>query len=187
MSRARGFSLLEVLVASAVFAVVAALAWGGLETVARQARVLDEETQHWRQLQRAMSLLERDLRQALPVSGIAADGSVVPALVGHRDDVLLHTAVPEAGVVTVRWRCRDGALWRLADNGRADVGQPLLAGLADCAWSYRGEGDATSADWTTPAPAALPRAIELRLASARFGRIHRLLELPAAPVAGDTR
>lgn len=187
MTRARGFSLLEVLVASAVFAVVAALAWGGLETVARQARVLDEETQQWRQLQRTLSLLERDLRQALPVSGSAADGSVVPAVLGRRDAVMLHTAIPDTGVVAVRWRCRDGGLWRDVGGGGAVAGQPLLADLEACAWSYRGDGDVMTADWTTPAPAAVPRAIELRLVSTRFGHIHRLLELPAAPRTGASR
>jgi len=77
MKRTHGFSLLEVLVATAIFAVVAALAWGGLDAVARQRRALDDEARQWQQLQRAITRVERDLRQALPLPQVAGDGQIM--------------------------------------------------------------------------------------------------------------
>lgn len=179
--RARGFSLLEVLVASAVFAVVAGLAWGGLETVARQRRVLDEETRQWQQLQRTVGRVERDLRQALPVAVPGADGDPRPALVGDADGLSLRST-SAAGLRTVTWACHDGALWRVTDDTAADA-PPLLTGLTACAWSYRDDGATSAAAWQPPSPESLPRAIELQLASARFGEIRRQVALPSTPGA----
>jgi len=177
MGGARGFSLLEVLVATAIFAVVAALAWGGLDAVARHRRALDDEARQWQQLQRAVSRVERELRQALPLPPVARDGQPQAAFVGRGDGVVLASAALASA--RVAWTCRDGGLWRRADGEE----QRVLADLDGCTWAYRDATGAHTSNWTAPAPEALPRGVELRVSAARFGEIRRVVELPAAPEA----
>lgn len=61
----RGFTLIEVLVAVAIFAVVAAIAYGGLNSIARTHGVLAEQQRNNAQLSGAIRRLEKDLEQAL--------------------------------------------------------------------------------------------------------------------------
>jgi general secretion pathway protein J len=67
----RGFSLIELLIALAVFATMAALAYGGLDSVARTRAELGRQQDAFRDLMRGVGLIERDLRQAIsrPVRG----------------------------------------------------------------------------------------------------------------------
>src|SRR4249919_3461842 len=78
----RGFSLIELLVALAVFATMAALAYGGLDSVARTRAELGRQQDSFRDLMRGIGLIERDLHQAIarPVRGNY--GEALPALIG---------------------------------------------------------------------------------------------------------
>jgi general secretion pathway protein J len=69
--RARGFSLIELLVALAVFAALAAAAYGGLSQITATRGALAKQQDRFAQVVRAVSILERDLRQAIarPVRG----------------------------------------------------------------------------------------------------------------------
>lgn len=63
--RQKGFTLLELLVALAIFAVVSAMAYGGLNAVLRAKSGNDEHNLRMRQLQKAFSIIERDVEQAV--------------------------------------------------------------------------------------------------------------------------
>jgi general secretion pathway protein J len=82
-NRQRGFSLIELLVALAVFATMAALAYGGLDSIARTRAELGRQQDAFRDLMRGVGLIERDLRQAIarPVRGNY--GEPLPALTGN--------------------------------------------------------------------------------------------------------
>ena len=73
----RGFTLLEVLIAIAVFAVVAALAYRGLDQVATNKAHLDQEMRFWRELGLVMDRMEADFVQVVPQSKIDAEGKLV--------------------------------------------------------------------------------------------------------------
>jgi len=60
---ARGFTLIEVLVAVAIFAALAAMAWGGLSAVLRTRAHLTAAQEDFTRSVRSVSLLERDLRE----------------------------------------------------------------------------------------------------------------------------
>ena len=83
-----GFSLIELVVALAVFAALAAAAYGGLSSVAQTRGALAEKQDRLAAIVRAVSTFERDLRQAVsrPVRGNSR-GEAVPALIGGADRI----------------------------------------------------------------------------------------------------
>src|SRR3546814_17201668 len=114
-----GFSLLEVLVALAIFAVVAALAWGGLDTLARARHTLDAERERLGELQLTIAQLERDLRQAVARPVRDGVGAELPALLGQDSAIEVTRLAPGGGWQTplpalerVGWRCSDGEFQR---------------------------------------------------------------------------
>lgn len=62
--REHGFTLLEVIVAVAIFAVVSAVAYGGLNTVLTTQGQTREHTERLTRLQRALTVMETDFEQA---------------------------------------------------------------------------------------------------------------------------
>jgi general secretion pathway protein J len=63
---ARGFTLLEMLVALAIFAVIGVMAYGGLSAVIQQREAAEAQADRWREIQFAMRVLVRDLQQWHP-------------------------------------------------------------------------------------------------------------------------
>lgn len=191
--RARGFSLLETLVACALFAVVATLAWGGLDTILRARNVLVAEDAAWLALARQVGRFERDLRQALP-RPVAGTGGEQPALDGGPDSLGVSVWHPgnTTAVERVRWRCVDGE-FRRQRRAAVDLASPApqdaAPGLAHagCELHYLDAQGLRSPRWPPQGadPAQLPRAVELRLRIPGRGEYHRLIELPddAAAVA----
>lgn len=192
MIRARGFSLLETLVAAALFAALAAMAWGGLATIMRGRQVLAAEDAQWLALARQVGRFERDLRQALP-RPVAARVGEEPAL--HGGTTGLNVTVWHPGADTpverVSWRCDEAGFRR---ERRAGVDRPAPTtpsppagpAHAGCDLQYIDDQGRTSTAWPPPGadPERLPRAVELSLRIPGRGEFHRLLELPDAPAPG---
>jgi len=66
MRVARGFTLLELLVAMAIVAVIGVMALGGLSEVIRQQTIAQERADRWREIQFAMRIISQDLAQIHP-------------------------------------------------------------------------------------------------------------------------
>ena len=190
----RGFSLLEVLVAVALFAVVAALADGGLDSVMRARTQLAAQAEQMGALQRAVSLLERDLRAVAQRPVRDGFGAVLPALVGGvaRIELSRHghanlLDAPRAEVERVAWQVRSDTLsrqrWPVLDRVAATPmdSADLVAGLQALRFRYLLRGGRSFDAWPPPVPApALPAAIEVEFEVEALGRVRRLIELPQA-------
>lgn len=187
----RGFTLLEVMVAVAIFAVVAALAWGGLDTLARSRHALDAESARLAALQRAVAMFERDLRQAAARPVRDGFGQVRPALLAAGDGIEMARFVGQGGwvgpspqVERIDWQCRDGRLlrarWPALDRAPATrpEAEALLDGIDGCRWRFDDDG-AVVAAWPPQDAdvAALPRGVEFRF-RVEGVEYRRLLELP---------
>lgn len=198
----RGFTLLELLVALAVFAIMAVAAYSGLRAVSYTRAAVEEQSRRLAAVQLAVYRLEQDLAQAVE-RGIRDEyGEPQPALLGGTltADRLTLTragwdnplAQPRASLQRVAYRLRDGRLWRLhwpiLDRGGLSAPRETLLLEKVQAFKIRflDQKDWRD-DWPPPSPLTegpppnpdrLPRAVEVSLTLEDWGEITRLLLLP---------
>lgn len=197
-NRAHGFTLLELIVAVAVFAVVATLAYSGLDLMLRSRSSLEAQAERQRAVELAVLGLERDLRQALarPVRGPYGDEQA--ALVGSANAAewtVLDLTSSRDGVHPMAGRVRyavvDGALWRARDpvldrSPRESArNRRVLEDVQRISWRYLASARQRLDQWPPrtgiTAPERLPRAVEVTLVLQDRGEISRLIELPESP------
>jgi general secretion pathway protein J len=190
-ARASGFSLLELLVAVALFAIASGLAYGGLDALARTRMQLKEQAEQWQALQFAVGLIERDVRAAIDRPVRDAYGAALPALqlangrielsrIGHANSL----AQPRAEIERVSYQISDGTLQRLRfavlDRvpGSVPEIQPLLDGIEGFELRAFDADGRPQAQWPAGRDATgPPQAVELRIRLDGIGEIRRLLEL----------
>jgi general secretion pathway protein J len=191
--KARGFSLLELLVAVAIFGLASALAYGGLDGLVRTRGELDRQSQRLQALQFAVGLIERDVRAAVERSVLDAYGTRLPALEASPSRLELSRIgyanaldQPRAEIERVIYQLDGSALQRLrfhvldrAPGSIPDV-QPLLDDVQRIEFRMIDAAGREHGRWPPPNGEPLPRAVELRLVTTDFGEIRRLLELPVA-------
>ena len=197
-ARPAGFTLVEMLVAVAIFALASALAYGGLAALLRARTQLDAENERLGRLQFAIGLVERDLRGFVPRAIRDGYGAPLPALSGTRDGVEFSRlglanalALPRAEIERVGYRLQQDRLQRLRypvlDRSPGSVPQvdELLDGVESIDFDYVAADGRELAQWPAPRanPDSPPRAVALTLTLSDYGPIRRVLELPdeAAP------
>lgn len=194
--KARGFSLIEVLVALAVFALVAAagvaiLAWAG-----DQQAVVRERMDRLADLQRTHALLKSDLsqaavRQTRDTGGVIARNAFDAAPPGDLSHPLLAfvrrghdnpDGESRASLQYVEYRIVEGRLERSArpalDGAAAAAPQVLLTGIETARagfYSHRQWSDG----WIGGAQ-ALPEAVRLDLRLRGTGDVRQVFALPDA-------
>ena len=191
-----GFSLIELLVALAVFSIVAALAYGGLNSIARTRGELAKQEDAFRDLMRAVTTLDRDLRQAVARPVLGSFGQALPAFTGTAAGVeftRLGFANPQAearpNLERVLYELDAGALRRgnypVLDRAPNTVPQitTLRAGVTDFRLRYLDPSNRWFDVWPPPPPtisSLLPRAVEWHLQTRDYGQIVRVIELVSA-------
>lgn len=196
--RANGFTLVEVLVAVAVFAVAGALAYAGLAAVVRTERRLDAEQQALRSAVIAVDTLAGDLASAVSRPIRADNGAQVPALVGDGQRIeFTHFGLPSppslgrSRLERVTWhlerRSESGTLVRArylvldrAPN-TVPVRRDMRSQVEEFRLRYLDRAHQWRMRWPPPDqadPAPLPLAVEFRLRLADLGEIRRVVELP---------
>ena len=187
-----GFTLVEMLVAVAIFAIASALAYGGLSALTRARSQLDAENERLGRLQFAIGLIERDLRSAAARGVRDAYGAPLPALVGSRDRIELSRhgqgsslAQPRAEIERVGYRLEDAILRRdrylVLDRlpNSLPVVDDLLDRVESLEWAYLAADGRELAQWPPPrAGDSPPRAVLMTLRLTDYGEIRRVLELP---------
>ncbi|EED33806.1 general secretion pathway protein J [gamma proteobacterium NOR5-3] len=118
----RGFTLVEVLIALAVSAFVAAASYSGISSTLTGAEQLRSASERTRELNRALSLLNRDIRQFSNRAVRDEFGALQPALSGGplafyplsltRDGWTNSLQQPRSELQRVFYYLEDDALWR---------------------------------------------------------------------------
>ena len=104
--QSHGFTLVEVLVALSIMAVVATLTWRGVDGMVRSRDISQAATDRTLRLGTVLAQWERDLQTV-------QSGMGVPPL-GFDGASLRLAREAEGGIQLVSWTVRDGALWRWA-------------------------------------------------------------------------
>jgi type II secretion system protein J len=187
--RARGFTLIEVLVALALMALTAVLAYRATASLVDGESRLASEATRWRSLDGAFARFEADVRQAQP-RAIHAGSRVEPAwlgaIEGHGSSAIVFTRAgsefaTEPGLAGQRigYRVRGGALeivyWPSLDRARDDA--PRAWRLVDDVVAFRVLHLGSSSDWQPSWPRSgeseLPRAVAVQLTLASGEAIER--------------
>ena len=191
-----GFSLVELLVALAVFATMAAIAWGALNSIVGTRSALAREEDDLRSLMATVGSLQRDLRQAVarPVRGNF--GELVADFVGGSDRfefTRLGFASPQSELRSNLERVAyalDGsrivrATYPVLDRapGTQARARALRDRISTLRLRYLDAGQHWIGTWPAPTASAtdarLPRAVEIRLDTADYGEITCIVELVA--------
>jgi general secretion pathway protein J len=193
--RQHGFTLLELVVAMSIFAVLAIMAYGGLDQVLRAREASDRVMNRVAELQMAWSLIERDLEQAMPRPIRDGFGDPQPALTGGGDSLVELTRAgwpnplrrPRGTMQRVAYALDGDTLQRWSWNvlDRAQDSEPrktqLIEAVEAAELRFRDQDGNWGAQWppssTNTGPTAnllLPSAIEVALEIEGIGRIARL-------------
>ncbi|RYZ83883.1 MAG: prepilin-type N-terminal cleavage/methylation domain-containing protein, partial [Moraxellaceae bacterium] len=80
----RGFTLIEVLVAITIMAIIATLTGQALHTATTSSDATNDAVKRLSSVDRTWTLIEADLRNALPRAIVPSMGEPIPALIANR-------------------------------------------------------------------------------------------------------
>lgn len=175
-----GFTLIEVLVALALFALISGAGFAMLDQVLRTQSRTEGRLEALAGMQRAMHLFTSDFLQARGQSFTAEPGTQGPTITFRRNAADLGE-----GAVRLDYLVQDGVLIRIVSrkSGPPIARQALLPGVDAADWRFYDTQAGWLADW--PPPGQLPgtsppdpRAVELRLTLAGGQALRRIALLP---------
>lgn len=200
-----GFTLMEVLIAVTITAVIGIGVWQVLGSVVNSRDRVNEVAEQFDGLQRAMLLLERDITQIVNRPARDIYGDFTPALTSRQDDFVLmltrqgwrnpNPNNPRSTLQRVGWEYTGDELrrryWNRVDKGQEDNSRDLLllSDVSDFAirfldhqrnWQDNWPDESTMANLTpgTRPDIPMPLGIEITLEHEYFGELTRIFYLP---------
>lgn len=194
-----GFTLIEVLVAMAIFGVLTALAYGSLGEALNDSEMLTERMTRLQNIQRTMTYLSTDLLQAAPRPVRADLGQNEPALLSSFASEfalqLTHNGWPNSAGVPrstqqrTAYRIEDEELiryhWNVLDRtvNNIPVATVLMENIDSLTFRFLRENGDWSDQWppvtvqTTSNSNSLPRAVAITLVLPDQGELTRVVEV----------
>ncbi|WP_073524741.1 type II secretion system protein GspJ [Pseudomonas fluorescens] len=181
MNKQAGFTLLELVIALAIFALLGLASGRLFDTVVRAQQGTASHEQELRRLQRAIAVIERDALQV--ASSVFALGPTTLQLL--RTHWRNPQDLPRSERQQVLYRLDNQVLWRESrglESSRVER-QKLLEDVRLLNWRLFDPDTGWSNVWPVGRGAAQtpPQALELVLSVGRFEQIRRVLLLPQGP------
>lgn len=183
MKQQRGLTLVELLVALSLCAVLGILSYRGLSALITSRDHIAQTNQRWREIALFYSRLEGDLMQSVARDAQTANGKATPGMATLPDGlVLTRFRGDRAGIERVSYRLENAALvlreWDELSLAAPPDGEAILSGVKTMRWDYLGY----AADWVPrwpvdPRSATLPRAVRLTLELDDAGTLTRVFAL----------
>jgi general secretion pathway protein J len=188
-----GFTLLELLVALSIFALISVSLYGSLSSMLDTKEHLEKQSEQLREIQTAFRIIGRDIEQSvdrpirtayeqLPAMRWAEHPGEFEFTTGGRRNPLL---LKRSSLQRVAYRLEDGELikdsWPVLDRDvdSKPFSQVILRGVESFELSFKDDKDTTYRVWppaniygVTVAP--LPKAVQVHLDVENWGRIDRL-------------
>jgi general secretion pathway protein J len=205
MNRPSGFTLIEVMLAMAITAFIAVIAYTGLSAAINASERQQLQVQSLGNIQLTLTVMERDIRSAVRRTVKDEYGDTRPAMAGGTQQEYL-LQLTRAGwdnpanqrrseLQRVRYLLEDDELWReswlVLDRLDSEEGQQrllLIAGVTSFELSFLDDSSSSASqsplggewidDWSPDAGLErLPRAVEIRLEIENFGPVRRVFEI----------
>ncbi|MES9861923.1 MAG: type II secretion system minor pseudopilin GspJ [Candidatus Thiodiazotropha sp. LLP2] len=204
----QGFTLLELLIAITIFAILATFAYSGLKVVLDTEHQTSQYSKRMSQLQLALSLIQRDIEQAIDRPIRDQHGDELAAIVsGGFSGTLLELTrggyanpmkLPRSNLQRIAYQIEEETLyrltWRILD--RAQDSEPhrykLIENIEELELVYfdhelkkQNQWPPNKFDPDSGKKPGLPIAIEMNLELKDWGKIRRLFAL-ARPIPDET-
>jgi general secretion pathway protein J len=194
----RGFTLIEIMVAVAVFAVMSVIAWGALSNSLDDAEMLTDRMDRLQAIQRTMRMITTDLALAAPrpVRNELGDQQLPALLSSISGDFALEVThggwgnpagLPRGTQQRSAYRLEEDRLvryhWNVLDRtfSNEPVATVLLEDVQSLFFRFYGDTADTSEVWPPQGAGnplrARPRAVEIVLSLGDTGEITRLIEI----------
>lgn len=204
-SHQKGFTLLEILIALAVFAVIAVITSSALFTTFNTRAKINLQADRLSQIQLGMSLIQRDLQQLVAREVRGNEMRLFPVLVGlpkytefTRSGFVNPAALQKRSTLKrVALVCTKDSLlrrsWPVLDTPDRTAWQDkvIFTNLTSCQFSYINRNLQSFQEWREnmvnqeQRPEPFPKAIQLNVTFADWGNINLLFLVPEA-VYGKT-
>lgn len=178
MNNQQGFTLLELVIALAIFALLGLASWRLFDGVVRVQQGTTAHEREFRSLQRAVAVIERDLMHVTGQPVVLTQAGLQLQRSHWRNPL----DQPRSERQTLSYQLENGALWRESrGDGTAIVQrQKLLDEVRDLSWRlFDAEGGWLS-DWPAGQHKNAPMALEVQVSVGRFDAIRRVLLMPGS-------
>lgn len=204
MRNIKGFTLIEILIALTVFAIIAGITSSTLYYAFNTRSRVNEQSDHLSILQLAVSLIQQDTAQTADRAVRANDLRLFPVFIGRSDymeftrdgDINPGSIEKRSTLQRVAYVCQANALirrtWTTLDMPDRNVHEDklLIDNLSGCHFSYLNQTLQVFPDWRTDAVEQnqnkefLPKAVQFNLTLKDLGEINLLFSIPETLYAG---
>jgi general secretion pathway protein J len=189
LQKTQGFTLVELLVAMAIFSLMTVVAYAGLAAVMQNDQSSLAHETALKRVQRAMVFIEKDLRQLSTRTrndgyselqpGLKSDGGGAVLLEFSRAGNSNPTDLSRSSLQRIQYVVEEEKLyrlsWNLIDHSDAEpVKMMLMDGVTGASVSFFSVEGETLESWAKP---ELPIGVEVKLTTERWGEIRRVLPI----------